>query len=478
MKASRIVSVIVGVLLVLLGTGMTIAGTVIAVAATAAADGEGFLTTRDVDLRTDGAAIVVDGPDLASTPGDWTPWVDELDLRATVTADAPDGEVFVGIGRHDDVAAYLDGVTYDEVTRIDDGRRVTYRTQSGARTATPPGDETFWVATATGPGTQVLTWTAEPGTWTAVVMRPDGADGVAVTASAGARSDVLLPTGIGIGLVGLALLAVGTALVVVALPSAHQQPAAPARVPPPERVHPLRLEGRLDVPLRRWLWLVKWVLLIPHFIVLAFLWLAFVVLTIVAGFAILFTGRYPRGLFDVNVGILRWSWRVSFYGYGVLGTDRYPPFAFAPTDHPAELDVAYPERLSRGLVLVKWWLLAIPHYLVLAVLTGGAATWTYQVSADESWQVALGGGLIGLLLLVAAIALLFTGRYPAGLFDLVVGLQRWVYRVIVYAALMTDQYPPFRLDLGGGEPQGPITRPPAAGPTGQEVPPPPTPVGG
>ncbi|MFF7242625.1 DUF4389 domain-containing protein [Embleya sp. NPDC008237] len=202
---------------------------------------------------------------------------------------------------------------------------------------------------------------------------------------------------------------------------------------------PVRLEARLEAEPSRWLWVVKWLLLIPHAIVLFFLWIAFFAVSIVAFFAILITARYPRPLFDFNVGVLRWTWRVWYYGYGGLGTDRYPPFTLAEhPDYPARFDIVYLQRLSRGLVLVKWWLLVLPQLVLVGIFTAGAWRW---------------GGLIPALVLFAGIALLFTGRYPRGIYALVIGLDRWVLRVVAYEALMTDRYPPFRLDPGGAEPQ-------------------------
>jgi hypothetical protein len=214
--------------------------------------------------------------------------------------------------------------------------------------------------------------------------------------------------------------------------------------------YPLRLTGELAPRLSRGLWLIKWLLAIPHFIALFFLWIAFAVVSVIAFFTILFTARYPRGLFDFNVGVLRWSWRVGFYSYSALGTDQYPPFTLKDDpEYPARLEVEYPASLSRGLVLVKWWLLALPHYLVVAVFAGGA--WAAWTGAGPEWMFS-SGGLVGLLVVFAGVVLLFTGRYPSSLYDFVLGMNRWVYRVGAYAALMTDSYPPFRLDMGGNEP--------------------------
>jgi hypothetical protein len=235
-----------------------------------------------------------------------------------------------------------------------------------------------------------------------------------------------------------------------------------------EPAYPLRLEGTLTEPLSRGLWLVKWVLAIPHYFVLFFLWIAFLLTSVIAFFAILFTGRYPRGLFDFNVGVLRWSWRVGFYSYSALGTDQYPPFTLKDVpDYPAHLDVEYPESLSRGLVLVKSWLLALPHLLIVAVFAGGAAT---AVNGTNTQWVFLSGGLIGLMVCIAAIVLLFTGQYPRTIYDFVLGMNRWVFRVAAYTALMTDRYPPFRLDQGGDEPAidsapGPIMPTPVTTPS-------------
>lgn len=203
----------------------------------------------------------------------------------------------------------------------------------------------------------------------------------------------------------------------------------------------IRVEADLDPRLSRWLWLVKMFLAIPHFLILAVLAVAFIVTTLISGVAILVKGSYPRALFDFNVGVLRWNWRVGFYVYAGLGTDKYPPFSLARhADYPASFEVDYDPNPSRPLVLAKWFL-AVPHLVIVAVLMGD---W---FSLQHLSQAATGAfSILNILVVTAGILLLITSAYPRPMFGLLLGLNRWVYRVLVYVAFMRDEYPPFRLD--------------------------------
>jgi hypothetical protein len=467
MSTGRAAGLVVGVLIALLGFGVAVGGGVLALAQTAR-DADGYLTSPWFELDTHGYALTAGEIDLRTPDSaEWLPWTGRVDVRLDV-ASAGETPIFIGVADRVAVESYLEGVAHAQIERLDiRAEATTYTEQPGLGSPPAPGAVDIWETSVSGTGEQRLTWRTEPGTWALVIMNADGSPGVTVEARAGAQTGFLLPIGLGLLVAGLILLAVAATVIVLATArpaAATPAPAASAPIPGdgggPGR-YPVTIEGTLDEPLNRGLWLVKWLLVIPHLVVLAFLWLAFAVLTVVAGFAILFTGRYPRGIFDFNVGVIRWTWRVAYYSYSALGTDRYPPFSLDADDYPARFDVAYPEQLSRGLVLVKWWLLAIPHYIIVGFLAGGGLAWTMDSSRD--WTVGGSGGLIGVLVLVAAIVLLFRGRYPRGLFDLVMGFNRWVYRVLAYVALMTDEYPPFRLDSGGEEPR-PVP-PPQGGPS-------------
>ena len=170
--------------------------------------------------------------------------------------------------------------------------------------------------------------------------------------------------------------------------------------------------------LSRLLIFVKWLLVIPHVVVLYLLLLALYVVNVIAWFSILFTKRYPEGLFKFSVGVLRWNLNVN--AYSGLMRDEYPPFSMDAGQYAVAFDVAYPGELSRWLIFVKW-LLAIPHFIVLLFL-----------------------GLAALVVeIIAWFAILFTGQYPRGLFDFAVGVNRWSARVNAYVLLFTDVYPPF-----------------------------------
>jgi hypothetical protein len=445
----RIVLTVVGALLILISFGLGALGGVLTWAHATQRDSEGFFTSGTHRLESLTYAITSEEIDLGVRPGRGDRRFDLGDIATVrLRVESQDASpVFVGIGPARDVDAYLADVRHAEIDDIDFRPfRVTYVVRPGDAPPERPGAQNFWVASAEGRGVQRLEWELESGRWTVVVMNANGARGVAVDASAGVKADWVLPVGIGLlGGFG-ALVILGTVLLVLGAAGLGRRVPEPAAPGAP----PVQLTGRFDPRLSRWLWLVKWILLIPHFIALAVLWLAFMVVSFIAFFAILFTARYPRALFDFNAGVLRWTWRVGFYSFAAFGTDKYPPFTLgAAPDYPARLEIAYPERLSRGLVLVKWWLLAIPQYVVLGIFGGGL----WLTVGDDNWAAG-SPGLIGWLVIVAVVALLFVGRYPRGIAGLVVGLNRWVYRVVVYAVLMTDDYPPFRLDQGEVEAHG------------------------
>jgi hypothetical protein len=454
-----IILVVLGALLSLGALAPLGIGTALVWAHTTQRDVDGFYTTSQERFETTSYAITSDEIDLGGGPSDerFLDLGDIATVRLQVES-AAEKSIFVGIAQRDDVARFLSGVGYAEIDDVRfDPFAVDYRYQQGDGPETRPGQADIWVASAEGPGRQTLEWELESGRWAVVVMNADASPGVSVNAAAGVKATWVLPLGVVLLVAGGLMLIVGAVLVVIGVVALARGTHIDLAAAQPPSDQPVRLGGRRDPSLNRWLWLVKWVLLIPHFIVLAVLWLVFSVVTVVAFFAILFTERYPRALFEFNAGVLRWTWRVAFYGYSALGTDRYPPFSLGPEpDYPATLEIAYPERLSRGLVLIKWWLLAIPHYLVLGIIGGGV----FLGFEPRFAAAGVFGGLIGLLVVFAGVGLLFTGIYPRGIFDFVLGLDRWVYRVIVYVTLLRDEYPPFRLDQGATEPVPPPSPPP------------------
>ncbi|HEV7951181.1 MAG TPA: DUF4389 domain-containing protein [Glaciihabitans sp.] len=440
-----------GTLVALTGLASLGAGIASAVAAAIQED-EGFVPFPSADLSTDTYALVSPSatiPELDANAQNAASALGSLRLRAE--AANPDTSIFVGIGPRADVLDYLAGVNYDRVTSVGITPFGTnYDEVEGTATPQPPGDQTFWEMSAEGTGQQEVSIEAQSGSWVVVVMNADATARVDAELTLGVVSDLFGSAAAALIVTGLVTLLVGLGLVIFGALLLARTVPPPTEAVVPGAGYPTRLTGEHDPTLSRWLWLVKWFLAIPHYFLLAFLWFGFGVITVIAFFAILFTGKYPKPLFNYTVGVLRWNWRVLFYSYSALGTDKYPPFSLAPAPYPATFDIPYPERLSRGKVLVKWWLLAIPHLLIVSLFTSGATVWVWNAQGYNGYSATI--SLIALLVLIAAIVLLFTGRYPQGLFDFVLGINRWVYRVLTYTALFRDEYPPFRLDQGGKEP--------------------------
>jgi hypothetical protein len=183
-------------------------------------------------------------------------------------------------------------------------------------------------------------------------------------------------------------------------------------------MYPVRFDVAYPERLSRWLIFVKWLLAIPHFVIVYLLSLALSVVTFIAFFAILFTKKYPEGLFKFAVGVRRWNANVSAY-VGLL-RDEYPPFSMDAGQYAVVYDVDYPGEMSRWLIFVKW-LLIIPNLIVLLL---------FLIVAIVLW-------------IVAWFAILFTGKFPRGMFDFIVGVSRWSERANAYTSFFTDKYPPF-----------------------------------
>jgi len=184
--------------------------------------------------------------------------------------------------------------------------------------------------------------------------------------------------------------------------------------------YPVRFDVQYPESMSRQTFL-KWILGIPHLIIVGALNYVWGALSLVAFFAILFTGKYPEGLFNFNKGIMRWQANQTAY-YDLL-RDEYPPFSMDPGLYPVTFDIDTPENLQRWAPLYKW-ILAIPHFIILGVL------------GFISFFVVIYGGIM----------VLTSGKYPEGAFKFVVGVQRWSLRTTTYAFFMQDQYPPFSLD--------------------------------
>ena len=190
-------------------------------------------------------------------------------------------------------------------------------------------------------------------------------------------------------------------------------------IDPPAPAYPATVDVAYPPELNRWLPLVKWLLAIPHFIALWFVGIGAFFVLVYAFFAVLFTGRFPRGAFDYVEGTFRWAFRVAVYFH--LMTDAYPPFTLADDpDYPVRLNIAYPEHIDNWRPLVQW-LLAIPYLIVAGVL--------YWIT--------------GLMSFIAFFTILFTKKIPRDMFDLMVPGLRWNLRGNAYACFTTDRYPPW-----------------------------------
>jgi hypothetical protein len=234
MRPAKIVAIVIGVLLILISLGFLGSGVFLTWIG-ARADNDGFLSITENHLSTSGYALTSPDLNLNFGSGDWLPGDGLVQIRATSSGTAP---IFVGVAPSDQVAAYLSGVEYTEVTNLGWFSSVDMIPHEGGSPASPPGQQTFWVARQEGSGTQTVRWNVQTGTWTAVLMNADGSASVSASVRLGARLGFLLPLGIGLTVAGVVLLAVGILLVVLGArrprrPLQPGYPGGPAYGPPP-----------------------------------------------------------------------------------------------------------------------------------------------------------------------------------------------------------------------------------------------------
>jgi len=466
MRPAKVVSIVFGVLLVLIGLALVLPGGFLLWLHDTQRDSEGFYNTSNRVLTTEAYALVTPNVDLGSEPWSWS-WVPRgetaaVHIRAESTSGVP---LFMGIGPTDRVDAYLSGVAYDEVEV--DGfapwrSSVDYRHSAGGAPATAPGQQDFWVATREGTGDQTLEWAVQGGNWTAVIMNADGSARVSTSVSLGARFGGLLYIAIGITAGGVILLGLGVLLIALGArrprPMVSAAPAMGGTFPPDQTGQAPVMQGAVgpsgppttpvtrypltfavdypDRPLDRLTTFFRFLWIIPIGIIASlvatgtisfhgtgysFSWAVGGLLFVPVLLMILFRQKYPRWWFDWNLNLTRFLMRVAVYAQ--LLRDEYPS---TDEEQAVHLDMVYPDaqRLSPGLPLIKWFLV-IPHWIVLFFLWIAAAV----------------------CVVIAWFAILFTGRYPRALFVFVVGVNRWTLRVDAYAILLiTDEYPPFSLD--------------------------------
>jgi hypothetical protein len=207
--ASRVIGIVFASLGGLIGLALLIGGIAVFAAYAFGRDDDGYFTSDRHRLESATYAITTENIDLGVDEGDWAPDKILGNVRIQVDGEKP---VFVGIGSDDDVDRYLGDVAHDELTGFDGGDPEFDAHEGGAPRA-PPGDQDFWVAESEGSGEQALTWDAEFGRWTAVVMNADAARGIDVEADAGVKLGWAIWAGLGMFVVGL-LMTVGAVIVI------------------------------------------------------------------------------------------------------------------------------------------------------------------------------------------------------------------------------------------------------------------------